>query len=628
MRLRILATSDLHANLLAWDYGRNRPWASVGLALTAGQIARARAEAPVNLLLDNGDFLQGSALGDFYGLEHGLDGDEVHPIIAAMNLLGYDAATLGNHEFSHGLEFMMRALGDADFPVVSANVARGQGGDAAADEPLIPRHVMVERELKAPSGKAHRLRIGIFGLCPPQVMEWEGERLSGHVTVRGMVEAGRAAANALRAGGADIVIALSHAGITAAGAGDEAENASLALAMRADVDVLITGHTHQLFPGPGFDGIPGVDPQAGTLAGKPAVMPGFFGSHLGVIDLTLHEVGDRLILAGHRVALRPISDTDGAGDLVAVEAADPQVTELAQAPHHATLNWTRRQVGTSPVALRSHFAAVTDTPLVRLVAEAKAAYLEQVLGKGDLPILAAVSTFKAGGRGGSANYIDIPAGPLLIRHVADLYPHPNTLVGLRVTGADLADWLERGASQFRTIVVGGQDQPLQDAAFPSFNGDTIHGLRWSVDLAQPARFDARGARSSSCGARISAITYQGQPVAPGDTFLLATNSYRAGGGGYFPATGKDARVVLADGKPIRSLLAEYLAMDGPPCRKTHRDAGHGAFRPDWGFVPMPGTSVLFDTAPAAQADDPDIAHFRPEDLGLHEAGFRRFRLWL
>ena len=625
MTLRILATTDLHANLMAWDYAHDRSLATAGLALTAAQIAKARAEVPVCLLVDNGDFLQGSALGDFYGLEHGLQPGEVHPIIATMNLLAYDAATLGNHEFSHGLDFLMRAIDDASFPVVSANVARRLGATPDRDDPLISRHVMIERVLTGPTGLPHRLRIGIFGLCPPQVMEWEGERLSGHLAVRGMVEAGRAAAATLRAGGADIVIALSHSGITAAGSGDEAENASLALAMRADVDVLVAGHTHQLFPGPCFEGIAGVDAQAGTLAGKPAVMPGFNGSHLGVIDLTFRQEGGRLEITNHSVALRPIVNREASGLPVALEDPDARVIELAQPSHRATLGWTRRQVGTSSVGLRSHFTAVTDTPLARLVAEAKAAYLARIVGSTDLPILAAVSTFKAGGRGGAENYVDIPPGPLSIRHVADLYPHPNTVVGLRVTGAELADWLERGASQLRTVAPGGHDQPLIDEDFPSFNCDTIHGLTWRVDLSQPARFDARGALSPSGARRISAILHRGRPVAAEDVFILATNSYRAGGGGYFPATGKDARVILSNGKPIRSILADYLAAGFD----AGSVGGAAAFRPDWRFMSMPGTSVLFDTAPEARAEDPDIAHFHAEDLGLQAGtGFRRFRLWL
>lgn len=621
LSLRILATSDLHANLMPWDYSRDRPSSTAGLALTAGLIAQARAEVSDSLLFDNGDFLQGSALGDFYGLEQGLGPDDTHPVIAAMNLLEYDAVTLGNHEFSHGLDFLMRAMERADFPVVSANVDLV----SPVGTSLFSRHVMIEHVLTGPSGTRHPLRIGVFGLCPPQVMDWESERLRGHINVHSMVEAGRLTAAALRRQGADVIVALTHSGIAAPGAGDEAENAALLLAASADIDVLIAGHTHQVFPGPRFEGIPGVDARAGTLAGKPAVMPGFFGSHLGVIDLTLREVGGRLRVADHSVTLRPVSGRAADGARVATTLPDPRVMDLCGAAHRSAILWTQREVGASPVDLCSHFAQVADTPLARLVAKAKIDHLIANLGHDgatDLPVLAAVATFKAGGRGGADNYVDIPAGPLSIRHVADIYPHPNTVVGLHVTGAELIEWLERSAGQFQTVIPGAHDQPLIDEAFPSFNFDTIHGLTWTIDLSRPALFDANGARRPDGTGRIQAVAFQGRPLAPDDEFLLATNSYRAGGGGGFPATGGAARIALADGKPIRTLLAEFLARSGSQEKAAD-------FAPDWRFASMPGTSVLFDTAPAARTDDAGLAQFRAEDLGLQaDTGFRRFRLWL
>src|SRR5580693_1912699 len=103
LRLRLMGTSDLHANVFPYDYYRDKPDDRVGLARTAGLIARARAEAPNALLLDNGDIIQGTPLGDYVALSKGLKAGDVHPMIAAMNTLGYAACTLGNHEFNYGL---------------------------------------------------------------------------------------------------------------------------------------------------------------------------------------------------------------------------------------------------------------------------------------------------------------------------------------------------------------------------------------------------------------------------------------------------------------------------------------------------------------------------------------------
>src|ERR1700677_1457522 len=103
IRLRLIGTSDLHAYLYPYDYYRDRPDETVGLAKTATLIAAARAEAANTLLLDNGDFIQGAPLGDWAAQQLQTGGSATHPVVAAMNELGYAAGTLGNHEFNYGL---------------------------------------------------------------------------------------------------------------------------------------------------------------------------------------------------------------------------------------------------------------------------------------------------------------------------------------------------------------------------------------------------------------------------------------------------------------------------------------------------------------------------------------------
>ena len=581
------------------------------------------------LLFDNGDFLQGSLLGDFYGLEHGLRPGEVHPVIAAMNHLNYDAVTLGNHEFSYGLDFLSRALAHARFPITSANIRRNLSSPSTTDEPFILHDLMIERELTAATGATHRLRIGVFGLCPTRVEQWENEAILGRITVGDLVKAGQAAASDLRARGADIIIALSHSGIWPNHAADDAESGSFSLAAKADVDVIVAGHTHHQFPGPVFRALPGIDAAAGTIAGKPTVMPGCFGSHLGVIDLALQAEAGRLRLAGHSVELRPVAAIDS--EATAAAAADTQLVGLVAAAHHSTVLWAHRPVGLSSLRLCSHFAPFADTAPARLLAEAMRSHLIRALGgeaQIDLPVLAASATFRAGGRGGAENYIDMAPGPISIQNLADIYPHPNTVVGLRLTGAELREWIERSTSQFCTLQPGESDQPLIDDDFPAFNCDMIHGLHAVIDLSRPPGFAARRGMAPTGSRRVISLQYQGRSVAPGDAFILATSSYRAGGGGGFPATGHAARIVLAGGRPIRSILADYLSQtsyDAP----RRADGGIANVLPPWSFAPLPGTSALFDTSAQARADDRDVENFQLEDLGIQaESGCRRFRLWL
>ena len=126
--LRILATTDLHGFLLGYDYTRDRPAPDTGLSRVANLVAGARREARNVLLFDNGDFLQGSSLGDYIAYKKGLKAGETHPMLAAMNALPYLCGTLGNHEFNYGLEFLDHGLAKAEFPMVCANVERVGGG--------------------------------------------------------------------------------------------------------------------------------------------------------------------------------------------------------------------------------------------------------------------------------------------------------------------------------------------------------------------------------------------------------------------------------------------------------------------------------------------------------------------
>src|SRR6056297_3298214 len=116
--LRLLETTDIHVHVFPYDYYADRPVDTVGLARTASLIGDIRSEATNSLLFDNGDFLQGNPMGDFMAYERGLNEGDLHPVIAAMNALGFDGTTLGNHEFNYGLDFLMKAIARAGFPVV------------------------------------------------------------------------------------------------------------------------------------------------------------------------------------------------------------------------------------------------------------------------------------------------------------------------------------------------------------------------------------------------------------------------------------------------------------------------------------------------------------------------------
>lgn len=615
--LRLIATTDLHLQIHPHDYFSDRPAPGTGLAHAAATIARLRDDVPNSLLLDNGDILQGNPMGDVVAEVRGLRSGPPHPAIAAMNALGYDAATPGNHEFNYGLDFLQDALAAARFPVTSANVLTRLALDPAEDETLFPPFLLLPRFFRDGAGRPHPVTVGVIGILPPQVMMWDGAHLGGRVFTRDSVVAVRSRLPQLRAAGAEIVVALCHSGIGPAEAEPEMENAATVIAGLPGIDAIIAGHSHLVFPSDQFPGPPEANAHDGTLLGTPAVMPGSHASHLGIIDLVLKREG-----AGWRVA-RTWSQ---ALPLPAEDDGVPHplgraVLEATRDDHLATLAHIRRPVGWSEIPLHTFFAALPGNAALDLVARAQAWHVARALEGGPyagLPLLSAASPFKMGGRGGVRNYTDVPAGPLAFRNLADLYPYPNSISAVLVTGAQLRDWLERAAGIFRRIEPGEPDQPLIDPAGPSSQFDVISGVSWDIDLSRPAATPGRPSGDAPEGGRIRNLSFGSQPVTAEQRFVIATNSHRAGGAEDFPGTGP-AAVIHQSADLSRNVLMAYLAATGPV-----RAPGPAP----WRFTPLPGTSLIYDTAPAARAHLADVAPLRIEEAGPAPGGFTRFRIHL
>ena len=592
-RLRILATSDLHMHLLAHDYFSDSEGAPFGLARVASRIAAHRAEAENCLLLDNGDLLQGNLLGDHLA---GAGARNPHPAIACLNRLGYDATTLGNHDFSFGLRALSRVLAGARYPVVLANAA------TPGHKPPFTPWVRLDRRIACADGSRQPLGIGIIGFLPPQTPQWEPE-LAGQLTCTDMLEAAAQYLPQMRAAGCAVIVALCHGGIQPGPHRPGAENAAAALA-GLDIDAVVAGHTHLTFPGPDTTATALIDPLRGMLSGKPAVMPGFWGSHLGVIDLSLRYEGSRWHITAATARAESCATAPPCPDLPApVIAAD-----RAARRHFA------RRIGASTVPLNSHFTQIGHDAGLALIARASRWHLRRALERqaGALPILTAAAPFRSGGRGGPESYTQVPAGPISLRALTDLYLFPNHLAALRVTGADLRDWLERASAQFNRLRPGLPDQPLLNPRFPGYNFDVILGLNWQFDLSEPPLYHPDGSRAGDGPGRVRGLTHRGRPVAPDQPFILATNSYRLGAHGLFAPLAARAPPLLAQGPRLRDVLARYLRR----CRSVAPAPCLG-----WEFAPIPGASALFPTAPGANAPIPAMA-----PAGRDTAGFALWRL--
>ncbi|WP_372837637.1 bifunctional 2',3'-cyclic-nucleotide 2'-phosphodiesterase/3'-nucleotidase [Phaeovulum sp.] len=617
-QLRLLQTTDLHMHVLPYDYYSDRPMLGTGLAHAAGLIERRRAEVANSLLFDCGDFLQGTPLGDYVAQDRGPHNTTAHPIIAAMNAAGYDAAVVGNHDFNYGLEFLQQALSSARFPVLAANVARQLGTTGPLeDRLLLPGHCLLRRQIRCADGSTQPLCVGVLGLTTPQITQWDQRHLAGRIRTRDIVETAAAWVPQLRALGAELVVVLAHTGFGAAEHVAGQENAALPLARLAGIDALMLGHNHLVFPAEAGPTPQGADAAAGRLHGTPAVMSGARGSHVGRIDLSLQRTAGRWKVHAADVQVEAVFQHDRGLQLRPRAAPHRGVLASSDADHRATLHYIRRPVGHSTAPLHSYFALLAHDPIGQVIAEAQRWHVARALADSahaHLPLLSATAPFKTGGRGGPSHFTDVPAGALALRSIADLYHFPNRICAVRLRGAELCAWLERSAGAFNRLIAGTQHQPLLDAAFPGYNFDIIDGLEFEIDLAEPARYDAEGNLVAPGSQRIRNLAFQGAPLDPNAEFVVATNDFRAAGGGAF-FRARSGQVVLESSESNRDILRWFVEQHGTLSPKN---------TPKWRFAPMPGTSAVFETGPGAARYLAEVKDLRLEPLGISASGFARY----
>ena len=595
--LRILGTTDLHMHIQGWNYYTDRPARDFGLSRLSPTIQSARFEVSgpnaTSLLFDNGDSLQGTPL-DQSILDPEID---AHPMMAAFRALEYDAIGLGNHDFNFGLPALKRVLEQAPCPVICSNV----DWPGKPELPVV-RSIVLERT--TPFGA---LKIGVLSVLPPQTADWDKHLLEDRLSVSGIFTAARRTAKDLRQSGAHVVVALAHTGFGEPKAFAKQENALLPLATIADVDAVIAGHAHQVFPGSFQPNGPDINNELGLVGGTPVVMAGSAASWVGVIDLWLEREDDGSWKINE-------TNTELRAASTATEGEDETLLGLSAKAHDKARDRMRKPIGRLRAPMQSYFSLAAYNRGLSFVAGAQAWALRRLLDGTEyekLPILSAAAPAKCGGRNGPLNFTDIPKGEISRRHIFDLYLFPNELRAVVMSGAQLFDWLEVSASLFNTVPPSTRGAALIENDTPSYNFDIIHGLVYEIDITEPPRFDHNGQRIGQDRNRVRNIEYQGKPVGPDDLFAVALNNYRLNGGGNIEALIKSEMIPLPP-KLITDLLENYL-MSG------ETDPIESAPAP-WRLAPAPapGATVRMRTGPNARAYLPGTP-FR--EVGVDADGF-------
>ncbi|MHA4159576.1 bifunctional 2',3'-cyclic-nucleotide 2'-phosphodiesterase/3'-nucleotidase [Bacillus cereus] len=594
VNLRILETSDIHVNLMNYDYYQTKTDNKVGLVQTATLVNKAREEVKNSVLFDDGDALQGTPLGDYVANKikdkdpkNPVDPNYVHPLYRVMNLMKYDVISLGNHEFNYGLDYLKEVTSKTKIPVINSNVyIDDHDGNDENDEHYFdrPYHIL-EKEVVDEAGQKQIVKIGVMGFVPPQIMNWDKANLEGQVKAKDIVETAKKMVPKMKAEGADVIVALAHSGVDKSGYNVGMENASYYLTEVPDVDAVLMGHSHT--------------EVQDIFNGVPVVMPGVFGSNLGIIDMQLKKVNGKWEVQKKnqsKPALRKIADSKGNP---LVESDQKLVNEIKD-EHEKTIEYVNTPVGETKAPINSYFSLVQDDPSVQIVTNAQKWYVEQELKKPeyekikDIPVLSAGAPFKAGGRNGAAYYTDIPAGTLAIKNVADLYVYPNTLYAVKVNGAQVKEWLEMSAGQFNQIDPKPKEkieQQLVNTGYPTYNFDIIDGLKYEIDVTQPAKYDKDGKVVNANANRIVNMTYEGKPVADNQEFIVATNNYR-GSSQTFPGVSK-GEVVYQSQDETRQIIVKYM-QETPVINPTADQ--------NWTFKPIVADKLIttFDSSPKAK----------------------------
>lgn len=620
--LRILETTDLHSNMMDFDYYKDTPTEKFGLVRTASLINAARDEVKNSVLVDNGDVIQGSPLGDYMAAK-GIKKGEIHPVYKAMNTLDYTVGNLGNHEFNYGLTYLHDALAGAKFPYVNANII-----DVKTQKPLFTPYLIKEIQVVDKDGNTQTLKIGYIGFVPPQIMTWDKANLDGKVTVNDITETARKYVPEMREKGADVVVVVAHSGLSADPYQVMAENSVYYLSEVKGVDAILFGHAHAVFPGKDFASIKGADIDKGTLNGVPSVMPGMWGDHLGVVDLVLNNDSGNWKVIQSKAEARPIYDAAAKKSLA---GEDKKLVDVLKHDHDATREFVSKPIGKSADNMYSFLALVQDDPTVQVVNMAQKAYAEHYI-QGDpdlakLPVLSAAAPFKVGGRKNDpASYVEVEKGQLTFRNAADLYLYPNTLVVVKATGSEVKEWLECSAGQFNQIDPNSsKPQSLINwDGFRTYNFDVIDGVKYQIDVTQPAKYDGECQAIHPQAERIKNLTFNGKAIDPNATFLVVTNNYRAYGG-KFAGTGDD-HIAFASPDENRSVLAAWI---GAESKKT--GAIHPAVDNNWRLAPIHSDTPLdirFETSPSDKAATfiKDKAQYPMKKVATDDIGFAIYQV--
>jgi 2',3'-cyclic-nucleotide 2'-phosphodiesterase/3'-nucleotidase len=565
VNVRIIGTTDLHGQLNSKDYELGVDYNNGGLARVMDLITKTRNELPLEntVTLDAGDVLYD------YTTEYIFSEDQmaIQPIYQAMAKIGYDAITLGNHDFDYGYEYILRQLdgsGLRDITVVS-NVTDSKTGAYPFKETML-----ITRQMQTNSGKTVEVTIGIIGQTIPTLTA-KTHSYAGILKTEDMVQNARTKAAYLKEMGADIIIALSHTGIGPENPELNFKNVAYALSKIPEIDVVVCGHEHNLFPttdmsSPYFK-LPNVDKKTYLMNGKNVIMAGDRGKAIGVVDLSLMVTEDEVEIIDRKSELRMVTAQN--------TKENKELAGLYGKWEPELLEYSTDIIGEleKDAVIQNWFGMLGDNAAIQLLNDSKIQYAINFTSNAgteykNYPIVAA-STYASFGANSINDYINI-RDQITESDLSAIQPYNNYLYIYTITGKQLKEWLEWSASAYETLSEGKTwKDPVMSSLMKSkklksllkeewlndwSNFFIFDGIDYEIDPTQEARYDFSGNRIST-NRRVKSVKVNGVDVTDDMVFLLATNKIT------IPVEankGVEKQVVLNGFNRSQTILSKYL----------------------------------------------------------------------
>ncbi|MBU3193760.1 bifunctional metallophosphatase/5'-nucleotidase [Clostridium algidicarnis] len=503
----ILETSDVHGAIFPIDYSDNTR-KEVGLSKIATLVKEEREKKEDLILIDNGDMLQGTPLIYHYA---NIDSKGINPLIKVMNIMNYDAAVIGNHEFNYGKDFLNNAVEDSKFPWLSSNII-----DKDTRRPYFGRPYII-KELE------NGIKVGIIGSTTKYIPNWEDSNNIKGLDFLDVIFPLKTFVSYLKnVEKVDVLIVSYHGGYERNIKNDEVisetgENQAYEICENIpEIDVLLTGHQHVFI-------------NKKMINGVLTVSPGYQGKALVKVEITLENSSGSWKVVDKDSKLL---DTEQVKE-------DENILNQVKDYEKATQKWLDTPIGRveGDMFINNHLET-------RLKDNAFVEFINKVQMKYAKVDISATSLFDNKAKGFNDG--------ITMRNVVSNYIYPNTLKVIRIKGEDIKEALERSAAYFQKGVKDNTyskdnniDSKYKNMKIQPYNYDMWEGIDYKLDLSKPL------------GERVVLLNYKNAKLDMDKEYDVVMNNYRAGGGGDYDMF-KDKPVIREINIDMSELIADYI----------------------------------------------------------------------